>query len=258
MSEEEIQNYRAYPIKEDCFYYCKFYNGYWHMGASLAEIWHRFEMHSRVGQVEHGISANHFMGEANEPTGYTLRTQCMVKDDGTEFTLQDRGGATLLRIFTDASNSVFIKINDSRLKHMYLKNSETHPEIWFTEIESIGGYFGDQNLPDIAVHDRKCEEATHKAKNLSTASNRSTFGNHGETVGTMSGIYDTQIDEAISVAALECAQRDAAFKRVWSGSTPEVIRRKPCAHHLRRQWPWLNLQLNPKRQAHLGLRQCLR
>jgi hypothetical protein len=79
-----------------------------------------------------------------------------------------------------------------------------------------------QNLPDLAKHDTACKDSTSRAEKMRLISNRSTFGNHGETVGSMSGIYDSQIDEAFKTAVSECSQFKAVSSRIWSSETPEM------------------------------------
>jgi hypothetical protein len=143
LSKELLEIYKRAPIKENCFYFCRFYNGDWHMGpeSSGAREWFEFYMSSKLGDVEHGESANRFMAVSDDPEGYERLAKFHLTDKGKEWTPRDSAGVFKFDLFADPSKNLFLKIDDSQLKKVYYKNSQRNLEEWTLEIDDMGGYF---------------------------------------------------------------------------------------------------------------------
>lgn len=145
LPKESLIDYSNSPIRFEN-YYCSFFNGAWHMSLDGMQEWHEFYLSSKLGPVEHGISANSVLGCDSEPAGMNLAVPefYLVHIDGSEL-----GGGTQscdrYKIYVDSQNSLFLKINDSPLKAIYLTNptDTIGDEGYFFKIEKLAGY-GDQ------------------------------------------------------------------------------------------------------------------
>jgi len=63
--EDNLREYEKCPIRIGDHYFCRFFNGDWHMNReSAGGEWHRFLLSGKVGPVEYGMTANEFVTRA--------------------------------------------------------------------------------------------------------------------------------------------------------------------------------------------------
>lgn len=136
---ESLAEYENAPIRTKEYYFCRFYNSDWHMGQdSIGWKWHRFYLSGKVGPVEHGISANEFIGiTAERPEG--LRLLFALLHDPQEGTvLTGSGGGNPVEVFAAENGTLLAQFYDSPLKplrverdaagraHIAIEDSEGH------------------------------------------------------------------------------------------------------------------------------------
>ncbi|ACL64644.1 hypothetical protein A2cp1_1300 [Anaeromyxobacter dehalogenans 2CP-1] len=70
LEPERAADYERSPIKIGRRYFCRFFNGHWHMSPeTLGRKW-QFHLFGKHGGIEHSISAEEFYAEATRPAGH--------------------------------------------------------------------------------------------------------------------------------------------------------------------------------------------
>jgi hypothetical protein len=139
LTVEERREYEAAPIYTGEYYFCRYYNRAWHMGKMNTLVnWHEFYLSSKVGPVVHGFSANYFVGADARPPKSRLLGKFIVKDDGTQ--LEGEGGGNLVEIFKTEDGEVFLQINRSPPKSLYIEE-DLYGQAKGPVIENLEGYF---------------------------------------------------------------------------------------------------------------------
>jgi Ca2+/Na+ antiporter len=143
-NEALIKDYEISPIKVGEFYYCKFFNNRWNLSFNQ-EKFYEFYLSSKMGEAYLVVSASEFM---NNFTNEILnKTEISIFYSNIEPDESNGQGLSKCQIFLDKNtNDVYIKINCSRLKLMYFKNTDSNPENWNLVIENIMGYTHGEKL----------------------------------------------------------------------------------------------------------------
>ncbi|GAO01952.1 hypothetical protein [Anaeromyxobacter sp. PSR-1] len=72
LSPEQLADYERSPITIGRRYFCRFFNGAWHMGLSTYPgDWHEFHMFGKQGEFEDSVTAEEFYAEAARSTDRT-------------------------------------------------------------------------------------------------------------------------------------------------------------------------------------------
>jgi len=139
LSPEERREYEAAPIHTGEYYFCRFYNRAWHMGrTNMLKNWHEFYLSGKVGPVQSGFSANHFLGTDTPPPKSKQLGRLVVKDDG--MLLEGFGGGNLVEIFKTDTGEVLLQINNSPPKKLYIEE-DPYGQVKGPVIENCEGYF---------------------------------------------------------------------------------------------------------------------
>ncbi len=142
LQAEDLRDYDDSSIRENEYYFCKFFNGDWHMSLNGISDWHRFYLSSKMGQVETVITANEFMEKRNAPLGdMKLMITLKLKQDGTK--LVGSGGFIGYDLYRDATGGVHLKVSNCLSKRVYLTNLQrSYDELahWVLVIENLRGY----------------------------------------------------------------------------------------------------------------------
>ncbi len=149
LKEDQFYEYETSPIKEQCYYYCNFFNGSWHMSEDGVLNWHEFYLSSKVGPSEFVISANEFMGLGIEPENMEMIATLFLTEDGAEYSRKNRAAVDKYTIYKGPNESLYLKINHSALKPFYLRNSQENPNNWDLHVDYIRGYASGQKLINI-------------------------------------------------------------------------------------------------------------
>ena len=147
------KEYENSPIRDDEFYFCRFFNDSWHMSTESVMLPqpHRFYLSGKVGPVQFGQSANEFMESFTESPFKDMKklATLLLVEDGTE--LVGPGGCTPHEIYQDAAGGLFLRAWRSLPKKMYYTNPpNTYDNTgWFFVIEGIRGYAHGQKLENM-------------------------------------------------------------------------------------------------------------
>jgi len=136
---ENLADYENAPIHTREFYFCRFYDDAWHMGQEFIpwRNWFRFYLSGKVGPVEHGMSANEFMGVTGEPEGAERYCRLVLKKDGT--LMKGSGGAYLVEVLRAKDGAFFIQFHEAPPKRLHREKDETGEERLV--IDNMDGYF---------------------------------------------------------------------------------------------------------------------
>ncbi|WPB81837.1 ATP-binding protein [Archangium violaceum] len=149
LSDEDMKRYDASPICEGEYYYCEFYNGSWHISTGGVEDARRFYMSGMVGQPRWLQTANKFAAQNRTPSiEYTLLFEMLLDGQGKPA----RRGCIYL-VFSDGKGSLFLQVNDSPLKSMYMTNpAKTFGDTgWYFCVDKLRGH----GTPDVLSNIRE-------------------------------------------------------------------------------------------------------
>ena len=158
MSEDTLLDYEMSSICDDEYYYCRFFNGDWHMGMTDGMM-HRFYLSGWVSPVMHGQTANDFMKASALPEGFQVFQRFYVLISGEEQT--GTGGCDQWELVKDSSGHPYVRSYDSRPKRVYKTTEEItfNSKTYFTVIENIRGHFGGDALQNFErLVEKKCAE----------------------------------------------------------------------------------------------------
>ena len=145
--------YETSPIRDDEFYYCRFFNDDWHMTTGDGDDpWYRFYLSSKVGPVEYGITANDFVSGVNETLkDMKLITTLHLIDDGTP--LVGAGGCTPYEIYQHIDGNIYLRIWKSLPKKVYYTNPKNTfgEKDWELIIDSTRGYAHGTKLENVII-----------------------------------------------------------------------------------------------------------
>jgi Ca2+/Na+ antiporter len=132
------REYDESVIKIDAYYYCKLYNYNWHLSIDNIKYF-EFYLSSKVGTCYTVISANTYMEQFDNQMKDKSKISCFYLDkNGDEL---DHNSLNKYQIYVDNNNkNIYLRIHDSRLKLIYLTNSEDNYDNWFMKIGNIQGY----------------------------------------------------------------------------------------------------------------------
>ncbi len=140
LKDEDLVKYEDSPIKVSEYYFCSFYDGYWHMANSTSMTnLYKFIKLGMTGRVRSSTQANSFAGTTHNPLEYEIIKSVIVDENGIEASSGDL--ITILKRLVDAE--IFLQINKSPLKKIFLtsKSNEFGENVkWFLVIEYIDGY----------------------------------------------------------------------------------------------------------------------
>lgn len=161
MSDEELKRYDASPICDGEYYYCEFYNGYWHMSnGGVPGVVQRFYMSGMVGQVRWLQSANTFAAQNRAFGADHKHLFDVLLDD------QGKPGRVgyVYSVSTDDKGSLFLRIDDSPPKKMYMTNPAhtLGDEGWYFEIDDLRGH----GTSDVLSNIRESIQATLRQNNI--------------------------------------------------------------------------------------------
>jgi hypothetical protein len=117
-TSENLADYDNAAIHTGEFCFCRFYNGEWHMGRDVLGFteWHSFYLSGKVGPIQHGMSANDFVGASAPPENAERVCRFLVKDDGTR--MSGSGGATPVEIFRTKGGELLIQFYGAPPKYL--------------------------------------------------------------------------------------------------------------------------------------------
>jgi hypothetical protein len=142
----QLEELEKSPIKERAYAYCRFVNSSWELSHDGSH-WYEFYLSSKVGPVERGMTANTFMGLKEDPKDMEKVLRIPLTDDGLEYSDGTRGVSFFSVFLKDGL--LYLKIDDSNLKSLYLVNSKKDHETYNLLIESMGGYATGEVLKNI-------------------------------------------------------------------------------------------------------------
>lgn len=83
LSPAEATEYDNAPVHTNELYFCRFYNGSWHVGQdSVGTDWHPVYLSGKLGQPEWGTTANEFQKINVPPEDVKWNTQAIIGEDG--------------------------------------------------------------------------------------------------------------------------------------------------------------------------------
>lgn len=143
LKPKQLEQFYDSPIQVGSYYYCLFRNNDWHMSDDGGTM-HRFRLSSKLGPVESGMSADQFMGYKADPEGMTKVIDLLILQDGKVWDGKESGGGDLYKVFRDSKGGLFLKINYSPLKSLYMTNKRDSvgkdSENWFLQIDHLYGF----------------------------------------------------------------------------------------------------------------------
>lgn len=151
LNSKKADKYNTSPIQENEYYFCRFFDGSWHMSIDeYGSERFKFYLSGKVGPVEEIVTANQYMNERIDfIQGREKIATLRLLEDGIE--LSDCGGFTPYNIYKDDKGNFFLQIWDSPLKAMYYTNPPgTYADKdWELFIEDIQGRAFGQKLANI-------------------------------------------------------------------------------------------------------------
>lgn len=143
----DLREFTHSPIKENTYYFCRFFNGSWHMGEGTVFQPHAFYLSGFVGRTEYGIYANQYLAQFSDPlAGMEKLAEFMLDPEGHS---PGTGVVSVekFKIFRDQQR-LYLTINDSLPKPIYQTNPpNTYNDTgWFFVIDQMIGFASDEKL----------------------------------------------------------------------------------------------------------------
>ncbi len=153
MSPVDLLEYDSSPIKDNCYYFCQFYNGSWHLSESnIGDRGYKFYLSSKGGHIEYGHAANEFMANRIDPFAGMLRKESFVLREDSGLILTETGvGGVPAELYQDQHGKVFLKISTSLPKEIYFTNYQEEYGDTFPifVIDDMRGYASGVKLENI-------------------------------------------------------------------------------------------------------------
>jgi len=171
MDDARRAAYENSPIRENEFYFCRFFNDDWHMGAAFGgfDCPYRFYLSGKLGPMISVPSANEF-AESFLPDPFAkMQTiaSLPIREDG--LLLVDEGSCTPYDLYVEGE-TLFLRIGDSPPKRMHLSGSPDSDSDWSLEIENMRGYGDGRKLANVnleilrAVREHGVSPSTRRAR----------------------------------------------------------------------------------------------
>lgn len=141
---EVLQEYQDAPIHSGEYYFCRFFNGQWHMGQEAFGENHPFYLSGKVGPVEYGTTANSLVGASEAPS--TAKRLCRFAVDENGELMRGSGGATPVEILQEENGGLLLHIYGAPPKRLRIKSGGAG--VSDIRIDNFEGYFPGPALRD--------------------------------------------------------------------------------------------------------------
>lgn len=159
--EEHIKNYEKSFIKVGEYYFCKFFNNKWNLSFDHIKFY-EFYLSSKMGEVYRVISASKYMDNYEDELRDKKEISCFYLNIEPDET--NGRGLSQCKIFLDMNTTkVYLKINCSRLKSIFLIDNNSMSDKLTLYIENIMGYTYGEKL-DILKLEIEKELRKHNIK----------------------------------------------------------------------------------------------
>lgn len=143
--------YAKSPIRENEFYFCRFFNEDWHMGTDFGgfDCPYRFYLSGKVGPAMSVPSANEFAGSILPDPFAEMRKLVSLPIAADGRVLQGEGGFTAHDIYAGPRGELFLGVHRAPPKRIHLYGDASSSGSWELEIENLRGYGDERRIENL-------------------------------------------------------------------------------------------------------------